>query len=154
MVVAAESPRARATGGSMPRPQTSLWFRTISRAISAVAVFAPFLCLASAHANLKSPQTPAANLATATQQDASPAVDPSTATKKSKKVWTNEDVAAMGRPVSVVGDGREAKNKSAVQKPADPQYIAGVRKQLEKFQGQLADADKEFATLKNFNDGE
>lgn len=148
----------------MQRPTILRSIRLVAPAATAIAIFAPFLCLASAAANAGSPQAPPATAATpaptarraSSAQDTLPAVDPTAASnaKKSKKVWTNEDVPDMGRPVSVVGDGRDAKNKSAAQKPADPQYVATVRKQLEKLHGQLADADKELATLKNFNDGE
>jgi hypothetical protein len=145
----------------MQRPTV---LRSIRLVATAIAMFAPFLCPASAAPNAGSRQAPPATAATPapTSQPASsaqatlPAADPTAASnaKKSKKVWTNEDVPDMGRPVSVVGDGRDGKNKSAAQKPADPQYVATVRKQLEKLHGQLADADKELATLKNFNDGE
>ena len=144
----------------MQRPTV---LRSIRLAATAIAIFAPFLCLASAAPNAGSPQAPATAATPAptappasSAQDPLPAADPAAASsaKKSKKIWTNEDVPDMGRPVSVVGDGRDAKNKSAAQKPADPQYVATVRKQLEKLRGQLADADKELATLKNFNDGE
>jgi hypothetical protein len=137
--------------------------RLVAPAATAIAIFAPFLCLASAAANAGSPQAPATAatpaptaLPASSAQDPLPAADPAAVSnaKKSKKIWTNEDVPDMGRPVSVVGDGRDAKNKSAAPKPADPQYVATVRKQLEKLRGQLADADKELATLKNFNDGE
>jgi hypothetical protein len=138
--------------------------RLVAPAATAIAIFAPFLCLASAAASAGSPQAPPATAATpaptalpaSSAQDPLPAADRAAASnaKKSKKIWTNEDVPDMGRPVSVVGDGRDAKNKSAAPKPADPQYVATVRKQLEKLRGQLADADKELATLKNFNDGE
>jgi hypothetical protein len=144
----------------MQRPTV---LHSIRLAATAIAIFAPFRGLASAAANAGSPQAPPATAATAptappasSAPDPLPAADPAAASnaKKSKKIWTNEDVPDMGRPVSVVGDGREAKNKSAAQKPVDPQYVATVRKQLEKLRGQLADADKQLATLKNFNDGE
>jgi len=147
----------------MQRPTVLRSIRLAASAATAIAIFAPFLCLASAAANAGSPQAPAtaatpapSALPASSAQDPLPAADPAAANnaKKSKKIWTNEDVPDMGRPVSVVGDGRDAKNKSAAQKPADPQYVATVRKQLEKLRGQLADADKELATLKNFNDGE
>jgi len=154
----------------MQHPAILLSVRRFVPAAIAMAIFVPLLYPASAAAHAGSPQSPPppqatpANAATpapaaapaSTAQDTPPAVAPTAASdaKKSKKVWTNEDVPDMGRPVSVVGDGRDAKNKSAAQKPANPQYIATVRKQLEKLRGQLADADKELATLKNFNDGE
>jgi len=60
----------------------------------------------------------------------------------------------MRGPISVVGNGSNAKSKNAAQVPADPAYIASVRKQLEKLKGQMADADKELASLKDFSEGE
>jgi hypothetical protein len=73
---------------------------------------------------------------------------------KPKKVWTNEDVSGMKGPISVVGDARNSKGKTSAQNPPDPSYVANVRKQLQKLQEQMADADKELAGLKNFSEGE
>ena len=39
-------------------------------------------------------------------------------------------------------------------KPANSQYVASVRKQLEKLQGQIADIDKQLVDLKKFREGE
>jgi len=85
--------------------------------------------------------------------DSAATVAPST-TDKPKKVWTNEDVSGMKGPISVVGDGKNSKGKTSVQNPPDPTYVANVRKQLQKLQDQMADADKELAGLKNFSEGE
>jgi hypothetical protein len=77
------------------------------------------------------------------------------AAKKPKKVWTDENLSEANGPVSVVGDARNlAKTKTNASKPADSPYIASVRKQLEKYQEQMADADKQLADLKNFSEGE
>ena len=79
----------------------------------------------------------------------------STDEKKPKKTWTNENITDANGAVSVVGDPKEAgKAKSKPIKPADEQYAAGVRKQLEKYQGQIADYDKQIVDLKNFSRGE
>jgi hypothetical protein len=88
-----------------------------------------------------------------------PASDPSNSapppnTKKVKKVWTNEEVSGMSSTISVVGDGRSAKSKNAPQKPADPQYISSTKTKLQKLHEQIAAADKELATLKDFSEGE
>jgi hypothetical protein len=105
------------------------------------------------------PSTPSAT-SVATSAETSPVTTDSAATvaptssDKPKKIWTNEDVSGMKGTISVVGDGRNSKAKNAAQTPADPQYIANVRKQIEKFQEQMADADKELAGLKNFSEGE
>jgi hypothetical protein len=86
---------------------------------------------------------------------ATPATWPDSSAKKPKKVWTNEDLPAAVGPVSVVGDPKNAgKPGGPSGKAADPGYIANVKKQLEKLYGQLADADKQIAKLKEFSAGE
>ena len=78
---------------------------------------------------------------------------PSTDARKSKKVWTNEDISKSPGAVSVVGDNKGEKSKSAGPRTATPQYIASVRSQLEKLQKQLEDVNKQITDLKNFSDG-
>jgi hypothetical protein len=73
--------------------------------------------------------------------------------KKNKKVWTNENLSGANGAVSVVGDPK-SKPKAGSSKPADAQYIATTRKQLEKLQSQIADADKQITDLTNFSKGE
>ena len=87
-------------------------------------------------------------------QPVSPPQDSSASaeSKKAKRVWTNENVPKSTDAVSVVGGGKE-KSKSAVSKRADAQYVASVRKQLEKLQKQVEDVDKQLADLKNFKEG-
>jgi hypothetical protein len=73
---------------------------------------------------------------------------------KPKKVWTNENLADASGPVSVVGDPKNpAKNTPNLDVPADPQYVASVRKQLDKLQTQIADTNKQLTDLKNFSEG-
>ena len=72
--------------------------------------------------------------------------------KKPKRVWTNEDVNGLSGPVSVVGNSKDA-GKPALGTKADGQYIANIRKQLEKLRSQLDDAEKQLADLKDFSDG-
>jgi chaperonin cofactor prefoldin len=74
-------------------------------------------------------------------------------TKKPKKVWTNEDIPRSTGAVSVVGDAK-SKPQLASSKPSNAQYVASVRKQLDKLQGQVADIDKQLVDLKNFSAGE
>jgi hypothetical protein len=74
-------------------------------------------------------------------------------TKKPKKVWTNDDVSHSNGTVSVVGDPKN-KPKPASSKPENAQYVASVRKQLDKLQEQIADIDKQLVDLKNFSEGE
>jgi len=81
-------------------------------------------------------------------QDSSAAAE----TKKPKKVWTNENISGANGTVSVVGDPKN-KPKPALSKPVDAQYVASVRKQLDKLQAQIDDIDKQLADLKNFSEG-
>jgi hypothetical protein len=83
------------------------------------------------------------------QGDTKPA-DP----KQPKKIWTNDNLSDAKGAVSVVGDlkgGSKAKAHSA--RPADAQYVASVRKQLEKLTAQISDADKQITDLTNFAKG-
>ena len=73
--------------------------------------------------------------------------------KKPKKVWTNEDISKSTNGVSVVGDAKE-KDKPVAPRTANAQYVASIRKQLEKLQKQLEDVDKQITDLKNFKAGE
>ncbi len=85
----------------------------------------------------------------ASSQDATPPAE----AKKPKKVWTNENVSSATGTVSVVGDPKN-QPKPPSSKPANAQYVASVRKQLEKLQGQIADIDKQLVDLKKFSEGE
>src|SRR5438445_3295875 len=84
----------------------------------------------------------------------SPSQDSSTPAeaKKPKKVWTNENISGANGTVSVVGDPKN-KTKPAPSKPVDAQYVASVRRQLDKLQAQIADIDKQLVDLKNFSEG-
>jgi hypothetical protein len=86
------------------------------------------------------------------QPPAKPSIPPVGA-KNSKRVWTNENLSDANGPVSVVGDPKNpAKGKTDT--PADPQYVASARKQLEKLQSDLADTEKQLVALKDFSSGE
>ena len=74
-------------------------------------------------------------------------------TKKPKKVWTNEDLPGGKSAISVVGDPK-SNSKPTAFKPANTQYVASVRKQLDKLQEQIADIAKQLVDLKNFSSGE
>ncbi len=73
--------------------------------------------------------------------------------KKPKKIWTNENLPAATGTVSVVGDPKN-QPKPVSSKPVNAQYIASIRKQLEKLQGQIADIEKQLVDLKKFSEGE
>jgi hypothetical protein len=91
---------------------------------------------------------------TSAQPQAKPSTAP-IAAKNSKKVWTNENLADANGPVSVVGDPKNpGKSSLGSDTPADPKYVASVRKQLDELQSQLADTDKQLNALKSFTEGE
>ena len=75
--------------------------------------------------------------------------------KQPRKTWTNDNLSDAKGAVSVVGDSKAgSKSKAHPARPADAQYVASVRKQLEKLNAQMADADKQIADLTNFSKGE
>jgi hypothetical protein len=87
----------------------------------------------------------------------STAADASTAErKKTKKVWTNDNLGEVSAStISQVGDAKNSSpaNSSAA-KPASPQVVAAFRKQLAALQAQLSNLDKLIADLKSFSKGE
>ncbi len=95
----------------------------------------------------QSPDSNAPRLPTPSQDSSTPRE-----TKKPKKVWTNENISGASGAISVVGDPKN-KPKPALSKPVDAQYVASVRKQLDKLQAQIADIDKQLVDLKNFSEG-
>jgi hypothetical protein len=76
--------------------------------------------------------------------------------KKTKKVWTNDNMGeASGSAISQVGDSKNTSpDKSAAAKPPSPQVVAAFRKQLAIFQAQLSNIEKQIADLKSFSKGE
>jgi len=90
-------------------------------------------------------------------EQASTAADPSPAErKKTKKVWTNDNLGEVrGSAISQVGDAKNSSpaNSNAA-KSASPQMVAGFRKQLAALQAQLSNLDKQIADLKSFSKGE
>lgn len=112
-----------------------------------LSLLVPVLLFAAAAAA----QSPAASSPTPPAQNPAPPAE----TKKSKKVWTNDNLSDANGAVSVVGDLKNGpKAKPAGGRPADAQYIAAVRKQLNKLQEQMADVDKQLIDLRNFSAGE
>ena len=98
----------------------------------------------------QSPSGPAQGAAPAAAQDSSASPD---TTKKPKRVWTNDDIPASKNAASTNTDPK-AKAQPSGAKPANAGYVASVKKQLDKYQSQIADIDKQLTDLKNFSDGE
>jgi hypothetical protein len=111
-----------------------------------IAIILTFFAAFSAAAQFQDSTAPPPQ---ASSQDSTPPPE----AKKPKKVWTNENISHTSGAISVVGDPKN-KPKPASSKPANAQYAASVRKQLDKLQGQIADIDKQFVDLKNFSAGE
>ena len=76
--------------------------------------------------------------------------------KKTKKVWTNEDMKDVSvGAISQVGMEKNAPaDRKTPAKPANPQVAAAFRKQISALQGQLVSLDKQIAELKSFLKGE
>jgi len=92
----------------------------------------------------------------ASEQESTTADESPAERKKTKKVWTNENLGEVsGSAISQVGNARNSSpaNSSAA-KPVSPQVVAALRKQLAAFQAQLSNLDKQIADLKSFSKGE
>jgi hypothetical protein len=92
-----------------------------------------------------------------TDQDSQTAAASAAERKKTKKVWTNDNLGEVsGSAISQVGDvrnGSAAQNASPA-KPASLQEVAAFRKQITTLQAQLAGVEKQIADLKSFSKGE
>jgi|SRR5579862_7444701 len=122
----------------------------LSGLVSCAASFAQSSAQSSASPQSPS-QAPAASPTSAPAQGATSGA--TTDTKKTKKVWTNDDVNGLSGPVSVVGNSKNLGKAGGAGTKADPQYIASTRKELAKLQSQLNDADKQLADLTSFSEG-
>jgi hypothetical protein len=93
-------------------------------------------------------------------QETSPAAPPTAAAKPAAskntvpvKVWTNDDLPTTTEPASP-SNGQKKGSKQASAGSQDSSYTAGVKKQLDKLQDQLANTEKQLAGLKSFRSGE
>jgi hypothetical protein len=107
---------------------------------------------ASAQAQSSSGTQTSAQAQSQPQNSSTPAP---TDVKKTKKVWTNDDVGSLNGPVSVVGgNGKNPPGgKGGSDAKADGNYIKEVKKQLEKLQSDLDDTTKQLSDLKDFSGG-
>src|SRR3989442_10269093 len=85
-----------------------------------------------------------------------PAKSPDKDTKKSKKVWTNDEISGLNGGVSVVGEEAKAKPPKSgnAQSGANASEISRLRKELQKLRADLEKIDKQIHDLKQFNVGE
>jgi hypothetical protein len=100
--------------------------------------------------------SPAPSSSPAPAASQTPPQDPNTPApidgKKTKKVWTNDDVSGLSGPVSVVGNSKNL-GKGGPEGTADGQYIANTRKELAKLHSQLDDTAKQLQDLQDFSEG-
>jgi hypothetical protein len=97
--------------------------------------------------SLQQPPPPAAQ--PATTQATTPAPTTDSSAKKPKKVWTNEDLPEARGSGPVVRDAKSTERPKAQSgKGTDSSYVAGVKKQLEKLQGKIADWEKQRVKLR------
>ena len=99
---------------------------------------------------------PQASPSKASEPGSEPATPTHQEPKKTKKVWTNDNLGDVsGSAVSQVGDERNSSpGKNAAAKPASSQVVAAYRKQLTALQAQLVGVEKQIADLKSFSKGE
>jgi len=119
-----------------------------------VTILAAMLLLAAVPCLAQSPD-PGSSSKPATPDSNQPA--PSTDKKKSKKVWTNDEIGKVSGGVSVVGDtnspGTDSTKKADNTNPHDEarqHHIGEYRKQLGQIQAQIDAIDKRISQLKNF----
>jgi hypothetical protein len=115
------------------------------------------LSVVPSHGSTLSQDPAAPSEATGTPQSSSQAQEETKPSdpKQSKKIWTNDNLSDAKGAVSVVGDSKAgSKSKTHPARPADAQYVAYVRKQLEKLNVQMSEADKQVADLTNFSKGQ
>ena len=133
----------------------------MSRSFALVTLFLSVLvCASSLPTSSQEPAPPAP------AQDPAPTTSPAPAQgstkpapKKTKRVWTNENLGDANGTISVVGDPQKPSaskpdSKSTPDRPADPNLVANLRKQALGLQAQLDSVDKELADLKNFSKGD
>jgi len=77
--------------------------------------------------------------------------------KKTKKVWTNDEIGSVKGGVSVVGDGDSSSAKPEDKQPssgsgdqARQKQIENYRNQIQQYQAQIDSIDKRIAQLKDF----
>jgi hypothetical protein len=76
--------------------------------------------------------------------------------KKTKKVWTNDNLGEVSAsPISQVGDAKDnSSSKSPAAKRVSSQEVAAFRKQLGTLETQLASIEKQIVDLANFSKGQ
>jgi hypothetical protein len=128
------------------------------RVIFAAALMSAFLAasLTSSATQLQDSAQSQSQASSQKAQGSLPAVPSPEEHKKTKKVWTNDNLGDVsGSATSQVGERKSGSStKGAPARPASSQEIASYRKQLATLQGRLTGVDKQIADLKSFSKGE
>jgi len=98
------------------------------------------------------PQPPPTAAATTAAKDQSAGKDQAKEKKKPKKVWTEEEISAVGGSISVVGDQHASNNSSRAptsSSPSDGRDAAYYRGRLAPLRQQIDDVDREIQELKS-----
>jgi len=103
------------------------------------------LCAFVANAQQQTDSTP-----NSAQNSAGATASKTATDKKTKKVWTDDDLHGLGG-VSVVGDAKRSGKEHSSQINGKDGVAAEYKKQLIKLQTQLDDVNKKLAELRNFN---
>lgn len=127
--------------------------RALASGIVLVLITAVNCAAQSSDSSSQSPsQTPAPAAPQTASRDAGAAA-PDQTKKKTKKVWTNEEMSSVGGNISVVGDSSQAHHAEGTTNSANgnnAQRIATYRKQILLYQKQMDALDKQIADFRNF----
>src|SRR5437868_12901581 len=128
--------------------------RPFTRAVIVVSVFSVSALFAFAQVDTEDLSAFQSQATSEAKQDSASSRDsgPPPESKKSKKVWTNENLGEDSPgAISQIGDVKNgAPRKTVAPRPASSQVAAIYRKQLAGFQMQLNEIDKQIADLKSF----
>ncbi len=134
----------------------------MSRSFALVTLFlsASLVCASGLPESSQEPASPPPAQDPAPTTSPAPAQDSTKpAPKKTKRVWTNENLGDANGTISVVGDPQKPSAskpdaKNIPDKPIDPRLVASLRQQALGLQAQMDSVDKELADLKNFSRGD
>jgi len=128
-------------------------------AIVVATLFGAALCVYAQSSGSGAPPSQSSSSSpapSAGEAPSTPAKLPDKDTKKSKKVWTNDEISGLNGGVSVVGEEAKAKppKSSNTQSSANASEISRLRRELQKLRADLEKIDKQIHDLKQFNAGE
>jgi hypothetical protein len=122
-----------------------------------LALFATLNCSAQSSqsgsdSSSAKPQSAPATEGTTAAKDQSSGKDQAKEKKKPKKVWTEEEISAVGGSISVVGDQHATNNSSRTPSstsPSDGRDKAYYRGRLAPLRQQIEDLDREIQEMKS-----